>query len=248
MARHESVDRHAFPTTIWTIIAQAGDDDRGARQAAVADFVRRYMPALRCYLVRHRRIRPDRADDLLQEFVSRKVLANDLIAQADRGRGRFRTFLLTSLNRFMASEFRYEHAGKRDARSTISIEAAADPPDSHMEPGAAFDVAWAREILNQAVERMKQQCAASGDRMAWDVFEARILDPIRGARPIPYADLVDRFGLKSPAQAANVLTRAKRTFRRCLRSVVAEYAEGEGAVDSEIDDLHRILAGAGRCA
>jgi hypothetical protein len=77
----------------------------------------------------------------------------------------------------------------------------------------------------------------------WGVFDARILGPThRDEPPLEYTTLVVRFGLKSPAQASNVLMTGKRMFERTLRSLVAEYvAEGED-IESEIGDLREVLA------
>jgi hypothetical protein len=43
-------------------------------------------------------------------------------------------------------------------------------------------------------------------------------------------------------QAANALVTAKRMFTRILRGVIGEYESDEEEIDSEIDDLHKILA------
>ncbi len=77
----------------------------------------------------------------------------------------------------------------------------------------------------------------------WGVFEVRILAPIlQGTEPADYRELVERFGLRSPSQASNVLITGKRMFERVLRSVVAEYARDERDVDEEIGELREILA------
>jgi DNA-directed RNA polymerase specialized sigma24 family protein len=62
--------------------------------------LRAYLPALRAHLVIRRRVHPDRADDLLQGFCSDQVLEKDLVPRAERDRGKFRTFLLTALDRY----------------------------------------------------------------------------------------------------------------------------------------------------
>src|SRR6185295_7108431 len=95
----------SFPVTHWTMVERAGlaEDETTQRQALV-QLLTRYMPALKAHLVRRRGIELARADDLLQEFLLTKVLHGELIAEARRDKGRFRTFLLTVLDRFVISE------------------------------------------------------------------------------------------------------------------------------------------------
>src|SRR3954471_12003993 len=87
-----------FPQTQWTLLGRAGEVTSDGQRTALGDLLQRYMPALRTHLLLERRLPPQRADDLLQAFVSRKVLEQRLIRKADRGRGTFRSFLLRSLN------------------------------------------------------------------------------------------------------------------------------------------------------
>src|SRR5438270_10690882 len=93
--------RGKFPTTHWTLVAAAGRGTGEAKRQAMAELIQAYSPALRHYLVQSRRINPDHADDLLQGFVADKILEQDLIRRAEEGRGRFRGFLLSSLDRYI---------------------------------------------------------------------------------------------------------------------------------------------------
>src|SRR4051812_38640775 len=88
-----------FPMTQWSLVARAGQPPAEAR-AALDVLLRRYAPALRAHLLLDRRMSGDRskAEDVLQGFVADKVLERNLIALADRERGRFRTFLLAALD------------------------------------------------------------------------------------------------------------------------------------------------------
>lgn len=88
----------------------------------------------------------DTADDLLQEFVVSKVLEQGLVARAKADRGKFRTFLLTSLRNFVYDDARAARAKKRSAVSGASgVDESFDPPDTRVKgPSEAFDEAWAR--------------------------------------------------------------------------------------------------------
>jgi RNA polymerase sigma-70 factor (ECF subfamily) len=236
-----------FPTTSWSLVALAGQDDE-ARREALGQLLARYMPALRAHLVQGKGLAPDRADDLIQDFVTAKILERDLISRADHQRGKFRTFLLTALDRFLLNQLRDLGAKKRSA------SAAAEPlgeRDGRLAagpgPSDAFDVAWARSMLSEALGRMRAHCEASDRMDVWDVFECRVLGPIlEGTEAPDYRELVRRFGLQSPSQASNLLATAKRTFARTLRSVVAEYAGSEEEIEEELGQLREILAGCGQ--
>jgi len=229
-------------------VALAGKDADQSSREALGQLLARYMPALRAHLVYSKRLAPDRADDVIQDFVAKKILERDLIAQAKCDLGKFRTFLLKALNRFLFNQIRDRGAKKRAAaEGSEALGERAELVSSDFEASHAFDVAWARSVLAEAVERMRDHCQATGRMDVWGVFELRILAPIlEGAEPADYRELVKRFGLRSPSQASNVLMTAKRTYERVLRSVVAEYAEDAQEIDQEIGELREILAQSNR--
>ena len=106
-----------------------------------------------------------------------------------------------------------------------------------------YDVAWARQVLAEALRRMEQRCLAAGREDTWGVFQKRFVSPIlERTEPAPYEHLVREFGFRSPSQAANALTTAKRMFARSLRGVVGEYCAGEDEVEEEIRGLMEILS------
>jgi hypothetical protein len=98
-------------------------------------------------------------------------------------------------------------------------------------------------VIAQAVEQMRMTCETTLRADVWGVFEGRVLAPILGqAQPVPYAQLVEQFGLRSPTQASNVLVTANRMFERLLRGVVGRYEKSATEIDDEIRDLWRILS------
>ena len=211
------------------------------RSAALEALLRRYLPALRVRLVVEKRMDEHRAEDVLQEFVAQKILEQDLIGQADRVKGRFRTFVLTALDRYVIDRIRFDSAAKRSARQ-VGADAmdtvAADEP----EPSAAFDLQWARQVIDEAACRMNLHCRTTGREDLWELFRCRVLEPAReGAMPEGYDELIRRFGFASPAAASNALVTAKRMFERNLRAVVGEYAGDEGEIDREIAELRRAV-------
>ena len=157
----------------------------------------------------HRRgLSPDAADDLLQEFVASKILEKDLIAHARRDAGKFRTFMLTALDRFALNRLRDEHAKKRSPEHgrVVAMGEHVERLPSEEQPTEAFHAAWAHRVISEALGRMRVQCERSGRADLWAVFECRVVGPLlEGTEPVDYGELVRRFGFRSPSQASNVL-------------------------------------------
>src|SRR5215471_589629 len=100
-----------FPTTTWTLVLSAGQTADARSSDALASLCERYWYPLYAYLRRRGQSREE-AQDLTQEFFAR-VLEKRYIERADRNKGRFRTFLLTSLTYFLADEADRRQALKR---------------------------------------------------------------------------------------------------------------------------------------
>jgi RNA polymerase sigma-70 factor (ECF subfamily) len=233
-----------FPPTRWSLVGRANQDDTLARNRALGELLGRYLPALKAHLVFSKRMAPDRTDDLLQGFVSDKVLQDRLISYADPNRGKFRTFLLKALNNYVISVARHDGAQRRSPEKLLDVADFPDEAQLEDDPAHAFNVAWGREVLAEALRRMQAECQSANRSDIWGIFECRLLNPILNqTEPPPYEALVTRFGFQSPTQACNLLITGKRMFARLLRSVIQEYAADESEIDAEIEDLKRILSG-----
>jgi RNA polymerase sigma-70 factor (ECF subfamily) len=243
----DTTTQSLFPNTNWSMVARAGSHvPSSVRRRTLEALLRQYLPALRAYLAARRRgLGADRLDDLLQGFLASKVLEQQILRRADQARGRFRTFLLTALDRYAVDEFRKEGAAKRSPgeAAVASLYAVAEAEHPPQEAADLFDLEWARQAVSLALGRMRRECESGGRGDVWAVFEARVVAAaFDGAEPLPYERLVERFGFASPEQAANVLITGKRMFARNLREVVAEYADDDADAAEEVVLLKRILA------
>lgn len=246
MSQSRPQTRQQFPSTHWSLVGRAGDDRSAARNEALAALLSRYLPAMKAYLLGKRRLRDDDADEVLQAFVGEKVLDPAFVAAADARRGRFRSFLLTSLDHFLIDQLRRRR--RHAAQGTLTNESQTPAPPEPAAPAEpdVFDVAWARQVINEALRRTEQECRDGGRDDLWSMFDQRVVGPTLLDRPAPpYEQLVDTFGFRSPLAASNCLVTAKRMFARALRAVVTEYAGEAANVEDELVDLMKILSGGG---
>jgi hypothetical protein len=247
MAEQDAGETRSFPQTRWSLIGRAAGASGGpsASQHALSELLTRYLPAMRAHLRSNRRIRADEVDDLLQAFIASKVLEQNLLAAAEQSRGRFRTFLVTSLDNFVLNTLRDRSAAKRTPaqgalQSLTEIQDVCDPAGAPtVDP---FDLVWAQEVIREAMLRTQAECEMASRADLWALFDARVATPmLEGGEPAPYEQLIKQLKFDSPSQATNALVTAKRMFARMLRSVVSDYAPGDAEVDEEIRDLRRIL-------
>jgi hypothetical protein len=125
------------------------------------------------------------------------------------------------------------------------IDDTAEVASGDADASSAFDVAWAKGVIAQAVEGMRQECEHPDKNRTWRVFELRTLKPLfDGVEPVAYEEIAAQCGFRSPLEAANALVTAKRMFARVLKSIVEEYADGAD-VELELRELRAILSNHG---
>src|ERR1700691_2178334 len=100
-----------FPTTRWSLVVAAGDPHRKEARSALVSLCENYWYPLYAYL-RRRGHSADQAQDLTQEFFIR-LLEGRYLDRADPEKGRFRSFIMTSLKFFVSDEADRRRAGKR---------------------------------------------------------------------------------------------------------------------------------------
>lgn len=237
-----------YPTTFWSEVNRAGGSDSETSLTALEDLLQKYYQPLRCHLAFKFSVSDDQAAEWLQGFLHKKVMLDKLLSHASEARGRFRTFLLNSLDNFVFDELRKANRQRRNPSGGFaSIEELAPDEQATLVKQAddRFAAGWASAVVEQTEDRMRVECERDGQLPRWGVFKARVLDPmLDGVEPMPYEELISRFGFRSPAEASNVLITAKRMFHRVLRQVVSEYAGEQADVEAEIRDLRIVLAAA----
>ena len=225
-------------TTSWTLIDQAG---RGVPEA-ISRFLQLYRRAMVGHLVKHFSCQAADADDLVQGFIMDRILDAQLLAAAKREKGRFRSFLLTSLDNFVRQTRRSAAAQKRRPDSAERLDDRYDNADNDT-PEHQFAVEWARDLIAHCIQTMHKECMAMGQMRVFHVLQHRLLDPcLTGAKPMSYKTMVKTFEFADPAQAYVALATAKRQFDANLRRAVREYVATDAEVEEEIKELFHALS------
>ena len=234
-----------MPSTHWSAVVRAARSTQTEELEVLGALLQRYQRALLAHLTGRFGFSDSDAGDWLQSFVREKILEKDLLARADPRRGRFRNFLLSSLAHFVISELRRQGTRKRSPRTPLVPLQDVEDYEFASAAGTrspAFDVAWARTLIAEALARMRIECEEEGRPAVWGIFETRLLREILDGEPlVPYDELVARFTLATPAQASNLLITGKRMFLRHLRALVAEYAVDDSEIEAELRELRAIL-------
>src|SRR5437867_7912806 len=109
-----------FATTHWSVVLSAGRHDTTCANVALEKLCQTYWYPLYAY-VRRRGYSPHDAQDLTQGFFTR-LLQRNAMTKVDRAKGKFRSFLLASMNHFLSDEWDKSRAQKRAAGQTISLD------------------------------------------------------------------------------------------------------------------------------
>jgi DNA-directed RNA polymerase specialized sigma24 family protein len=238
MAREPSATT-IFPRTDWADLGRAAAAD----EASLDRLIRLYRQPLRIFLAATFPSLKDQAEQLLQDFAGDKLIQADWLRRADQNRGRFRDFLKASLRNFVL-DYLNRAEMKHSAVSIEDLERELPEPEA---PSEAFDLAWARAVLTETLQRMEADCGQPGPEQPrrgqiWEMFCVRLLEPIfNGTEPPAYDQLIERFALKSPTDASNTLLSAKRIFKAHLGRVIKEYAGQDAAAAVEIQALEDFL-------
>ncbi len=242
----ESRDTPGYPSTHWSLIFQATLPEQQAGEGALHRLLARYYAPLLAHVEFRFRLPCEAAEDLLQGFIFRNVLARQCLGRADRARGRFRTFLLNVLDNYVKDELRARDcARRRPAGGWVALDEAPEAGERHPAPNGSdpFDREWALTVLAEAEAETRRFYESKDRRDTWGAFHDAVLAPLKDgvARPGD-EEIARRHGFESARQASNAIITAKRQFGKILRDVVARYAENNADVDAELRELMAVLS------
>jgi RNA polymerase sigma-70 factor (ECF subfamily) len=227
--------RAVFATTHWSVVVEAGQSDSPKASQAMAQLCQTYWYPLYAYVRRKGYQAPD-AQDLTQEFFAR-LLARNYVTGADRGRGKFRSYLLGTLEHFLAKEWRRAHAEKRGGgRADFSLdEMDAEKryllePAHELTPAKIFDRRWATTVLDQAMARLARECQASGKGNLFEAVKPLLSGESAG---LSYAELARSLNMTEAALKVAV-HRLRQRYGECIRAEIAQTVASPADVDEEL--------------
>ena len=235
--------RAVFATTHWSVVLAAGQQDSPQTQAALEALCRTYWYPLYAYLRRHG-YTPEDAQDLTQEFFTR-LLRKNYPAQADRAKGKFRSFLLLALKHFLSDERERATAGKRGGGlALLSLDAQAPEERYRLEPAdeatpeTLFERRWAQTILDQAVARLRDEYATTGKGDTYAVLQA--FEPGE-QKTLSYTEAAARLDVSESA-LKSMIHRLRQRHRELVREEIAQTVTTASEIEEELRHLIAVIS------
>jgi RNA polymerase sigma-70 factor (ECF subfamily) len=239
---HEHKGKNYFATTRWTMVLNAGDRTSKTDEA-LSQLCQTYWIPLYTYL-RKKGHQPAEAEDIVQAFLVRLIEKAGLAA-ADPNRGRFRSFLITSLQNFVANLRDQEMAQKRGGKLkhfsldfSIAEEAYHREPWTDLTPEKIFDRRWAIDLLNLVLNRLQSDYDKSGKSLLFQKLRPALTgeDPIAG-----YAQLAAELQT-SPEAVKMSVSRLRKRYRQTLRATIADTVASPDDIGDELRHLFAALS------
>ena len=217
-----------FPDTNWDRLQDVGW------------FCEQYRKAVREYL--RRRVGPEDASDICQDFFAGKVMRDGILGKVDRNRGTLRAFLVATLNNLVRQRLRSSRAQKRGggfrAQSLVDgMRPEGAVPLHGSPPDRLHDLCWAHDLLEGAILETEAWCRGKGRAEEFAALRP-ILDgsgPVRG-----YGEIAAELGV-TPGDVASALRRLRLRVGRYVAEKIEERV-GECVLSAdEFNEFRRIL-------
>lgn len=229
-----------FHTTCWTMLADIKTSDKAKEQLIINELSELYWKPVYCYL-RQKGNNNETAKDLTQGFFHEVVINRSLLQQADKRKGKFRTFLLTALDRYTRDVHQKETAAKRKPSGKWFSLEDFDMPDLTAEQ--SFNYAWVTDLLDHVFSEVEQECINTQKGVHWKVFFARVLAPIVYGKNGPsMSEICANLGIDNESIASNMIITVKRRIRKALERNLAKLSESGKEMEEEIRELLSIFS------
>jgi RNA polymerase sigma-70 factor (ECF subfamily) len=232
-----------FATTQWSLVLAAGLRGSAANEDALGRLCTLYWYPVFAF-VRRRGHSAEDAEDLTQGFFARLIEKGDL-ASADQSRGRFRSFLLSACQHFLANRSERRLALKRGGgRPALSIDVADaerryDRALGHDEtPEVVYERQWCLTLLAGVLEDLGDEYRATGRERLFDRLKAFLTAEDDGGS---YAEAARDLAMEEGAVKVAV-HRLRKRYRQALCATVAATVASPDDVADEIQHCLRALA------
>lgn len=232
-----------FPATRSSVVRDLGSVDPARRAAAYDALARSYWRPVYAYVRLRWRRSPEDAQDLTQEFFAR-VFEREYLARYDPAKARFRTFVRTCLDGFLANEHKSAARLKRGGGHVLiqmdfarfDADLAVHARSASADPEAWFHREWVRGLFTEAIDRLRTRCDASGHALAFTLFHRYDVEPDDGGPRPTYAALARDSGL-AVTDVTNELAWARRAFREIVLEALRAVCASDGEFRAEARDL-----------
>src|SRR6516225_8533658 len=237
---HTLPGAHQFPTTRWTLVVAAGDPHEKEARSALVSLCENYWYPLYAYLRRCGHP-ADQSQDLTQEFLTR-VLQGRYLDRANPAKGRFRSFLLTSLKFFVADEEDRQRARKRGGGMVVPLEFSSGEDRYQREPAhdetpeRIFERRWALSVLDRVVESLRSEFVQNGRPEHFERLKVFLL----AQSDAPYASLAREMNTSEGALKV-AIHRLRKRYRELFRLEIADTVADPTDVESELRHLAAVL-------
>jgi DNA-directed RNA polymerase specialized sigma24 family protein len=230
-----------FHTTSWTLVRAAAAHPTEDSRQALATLCQAYWHPIYAF-IRRKGYDPDHSQDLCQEFFT-LLLEKNYLLDANRDRGRFRSFLLTAVKHFLANEWERAHALKRGGGQTaVSIDLVeaekwyAPAALEESTPESIFERRWALSVLEHVTVRLRSEFTAMGKAEEFDKFFMFL-----NREPARYDEVATQMGLSAGALRMAV-HRMRKKYRKLLRAEIGATVSTPQETDEEIRFLLATLS------
>lgn len=231
-----------FDTTRWSVVLAARQGSDEAARRALASLCETYWAPIYAFL-RRRGHGPDEAADLTQGYFV-VLLEKNLLAAVRPELGRFRAFLLASVQHFVSDERDRARAIKRGGGITpVSLSGfdserrfAVEPRDDRT-PEVAFERRWALTVLERAMARLKEESTANGRGSQFEALKGFLTE---SGPPASHREVAERL-MTTEGAVKVAVHRLRRRFGEVLRLEIEETVADPAQVDEEIRHLFAAL-------
>jgi RNA polymerase sigma-70 factor (ECF subfamily) len=233
-----------FASTHWSVVLRAGGEQSRESAAALDKLCHTYWYPLYAF-VRREGYDPDAAQDLTQEFFGR-LLTNHALDSVDRSKGKFRSFLLSSMKHLLANEWNRSQRQKRGGGSPhFSLDAAnaegryqLDPVDE-LTPEKVFERRWAETLIDSVTRRLREEFEQTG---ALKRFEELKVFLLAGDEPASYAETAGRLSISEGA-VRTAIYRMRQRYGELFREEIAQTVADLPEMEEEIRHFLKVLGG-----
>lgn len=234
--------RQWFVTTSWSNLEAAQQGDTSQAREALESICNTYWYPLYAYIRRKGHSAQD-AEDLTQAYFF-QVLEKNYLGAVDRQKGKFRSFLLASLNHFLSNQRDFRNAEKRGGgKPLISLDdqTAEDryqlEPATDLTPEKMFEYRWAGTLMDQVRQKLKEECDEAGKSALFGEVQQYLLqEPPSGG----YNEVADHLKMSSGAVAVAV-HRLRQRFGELVRLEVSGTVASPEDVEPEMNHLLEVL-------